>query len=109
MPVCLNSAAGSAGGVAARPSTTAAIPRCMFAPWSASPIAASRDVELLLVLGDGRGVDPQPPPEAVDVETRHHIPQRRPEVATGASQSRRSSSSSCVMLTEHPAMSRLVT
>ena len=48
MPTLLNSADAVTGLVSSRAATAACIPRSMFAPWSPSPMAASRAVSLSL-------------------------------------------------------------
>ena len=111
MPACLNSAAGSSAGGVAEGVDHRAHPAMHVGAVVGVADGGVEGGQLVLVLGHGRGERPQPALQGVERRgiDRHHMPQRRPEVATGASQSRSSSSSSCVMLTEHPAMSRLVT
>ena len=108
------------GGFTSSAATTAVIPRSMFTPWSASPIAESSWVSSSFSLGDDPGelADPGRQRRDVDrlliatatVHRRAHaqIPQRSAGVLTGASQSRSRSSSTLSSVTEQPAISRLV-
>ena len=106
---------GAASGAASSLPTTAVIPRRMFAPWSASPMAESSAVSAsaLSVTASAklRSQRPRAADPTVSCPTSSgnaQTPRRRPGVFTGASHRRSSSSSSFSRVTEQPAMSRLV-
>ena len=107
IPTLVNSAPAVAGGVSSNAATAAFMPRSMFDPWSASPIAASSSVRWSRFSAT-RGANLRTHSSrtaVVTLSSMGQIPHLSAGVLTGASQSESSSSSTLSRVTDAPAMS----